>query len=393
MALPEIKIRIAFDTDPFDASPVWTDVSADAMSYSIRRGRQHELDRVEAGTATIVLNNQSGNYWPNNTSGDYYPDILPGKRINIRVTYDGNTYDRFTGFIEKWQPGFISQPLKGAIMTLTCADLTKNLAKLLLNGTGYSAELSGTRVSNVLDDLGWPSGERDIDTGQSTILATGTLSNVNALEHLFNVASAERGIFFQSTDGKLVYQDRHARFKAPYSTSQATFGDGSGEMPFTNIELAYDDQYIYNDIRITRTGGTEQTAEDTTSQQSFGKRSLARSELLVSSDGECLSQAQYLLSQYKDPALRARNIIIANGANLSALCPKTFSYDISTRITVNLDQADISGDYHIEGINEDWNASQPEKRAVVTSWQLSNADAVSYWAWGYAKWGSSKWAY
>ncbi|MDD5512002.1 MAG: hypothetical protein PHI12_14535, partial [Dehalococcoidales bacterium] len=81
MARPTIVVRIAFATDPFADTPTWTDVSADVMSFSIERGRQHFLDRIEAGTVYLVLKNSSGNYWPNNAAGDYYPNVLPGKRI------------------------------------------------------------------------------------------------------------------------------------------------------------------------------------------------------------------------------------------------------------------------------------------------------------------------
>ena len=104
-----ITVRAAFGSDPMDAAPAWTDISHDMMSLYTKRGRQHELDRMEAGEASIVLRNFHGNYWNDNGSGLYYPNILPGKRINIRATYGITTYDLFTGFAEAWQPSWLSE--------------------------------------------------------------------------------------------------------------------------------------------------------------------------------------------------------------------------------------------------------------------------------------------
>ena len=57
-----MRARIAFDTDPFAVTPTWTNVDSDLLSFSCKKGRKHQLDRMEAGTATIILNNNSGNY-------------------------------------------------------------------------------------------------------------------------------------------------------------------------------------------------------------------------------------------------------------------------------------------------------------------------------------------
>lgn len=382
VVFPAITVRVAFDSDPFDSSPSWTQLTGEVLSCSIKRGRQHALDRVEAGTAIVVIKNISGNYWPDNPGGAYYGKVLPVKRINIRATYGATTYDLFTGFIESWKPTWLSDSGLGPIMTLTCTDLFKNLSFLLLNdGGGYAQELSGTRFGNVLDDLSWPAGARDIDAGQSQIQATGAISNVPGMEHLQDVARSEAGLIFIAGDGDFQFQDRHARFNSPYNASQATFGDGAGEMRFTNIEFSYDDQFIFNDIRIQREGGTEQVATDATSQGDYGKRGLPRTGLLMTTDGEAKDQAEYLLNNYKDPRMRVKSITLKPGGHPDDLFPKALSYDLSTRITVTLSQASLNEDYYIEEVHHRFSAKD---RLWTTEWQLSPADMLQYWLVGVA---------
>ncbi len=524
--------RIAFESAPYAAAPAWKNISSDLRAISIRKGRQHALDRMEAATAIVTLGNDHYNYYPNNTGGAYYPNVRPGKRLNIQSTYNSTAYDIFTGYITDYNPDWLSDRAgKGAIMRITAVGIIGNLARLLLDGMGFSAELSGTRVGNVLNKLSSNIG-RDLATGQSTMQAlSGASASANALSHLAVIQQSEGGYIFEAGDGDVQFHDRHTRLKAPYITSQAIFADapldvGSGAidrpsyenpantlidlanpatltgtlisveiwahsnltglrvgtfylvsgttykcrdsetigavtagskqtfsvsinieagdfigcyfdtgqidwsasggsgymyiageyidpedqavytlaanqaislygtgleaMRYIDVELSYDDDFIYNDVRITRSGGTEQTATDATSQTSYGQRSLSRSGLLMTTDSEALSQAQYLLARYKGPALRAKSIMVYPDAAPANLYPKVLGYDIGTRITFRLGQAGINADYHIEGIEHNWDARQ---NLWKTNWQLSDADNQAYWVWDTSLWDTGKWAY
>jgi hypothetical protein len=383
MSLPTLTTRIGFASNPFDNPQTWTDVSSDSFAFHIAGGRQHALARIEAGTAQVSLWNHSGQYWKDNAAGPYYGNIKPGKCINLRAVWDGTTYDLYTGFIKAWPPKWADDASIVSYLQLGCIDLIGKLSRHeITDGTGYSAELSGTRIGHVLDSLGFPAALRDIDAGQSTMQATGALVDANAMDHLHQVQESERGQFFIAGDGKATFHDRHARFNSPFTTSQAIFDEDAGENSFQIIELSLDDEFIYNTVTRGRTGGTPQTATDSTSQTAYGKSSLpAKTDLLMATDADALSQAQYLISQYKDAVLRSKKMVIYPQRDPVNLWPKVLGCGIGTRITLRLNQASLDKDYHIESYTHDEDARDGH---WVTTWQLSDADAQSYWTLGVA---------
>ena len=378
--LPTLTVQVAFTTDPYDVVPTWSEIQRDVRRITIQRGRSHELNRIEAGVATIELDNMQGNYWPKNVAGLYTPNVKPGKRINIRGHYNAVDYDLYTGYCEDWTPRWLSKS-GGLIplMELTSSDITANLARVEINNAGYAAELSGTRVDNVLDYLSANIG-RDLDAGQSTMQATGALVEANVMEHLFLLQKSELGIIYSAGDGDVQFEDRHHRL-LHHQVSLATFGDDLGENHYHGMEPKFGDDYIYNDIRITREGGTQQATSDATSQTDYGIRSLSFTGLLMTTDNEANDQANYLIKRYKDPALAPRKLEVIGERDPAALWPKLLGYEISDRITLRRNEADIDEDYYIEGISH--NIDRVNGTWDV-QWDLSDAENQAYWILGVA---------
>ncbi len=347
---------------------MWDDVSSDLVSFSTKRGRQHQLNRIEAGTATILLKNIHGNYWPNNAGGDYYPEVKIGKRINIRVLYDITTYDEYTGFIRKWTPMWFSQVgNKYPGMLLECADLQRNFARAKMNHAGYAEELSGTRIGNVLDTIGWPAGDRDIDAGIENMKSTGAMVNVIAMEHLFSVQESELGTLFIQGDGDVVF---HERGVLEALSSQATFG--TGNLPIFDVEFPLDDESLYNEIRMTREGGSEQTASSAASILEYGLRTLSRTGLLLITDLLVYVYCLYLLARHNDTKMRIKSFTVKpqTPGDEATLWPLVLGLDIGQKVTLVWSEASINDDYFIEGIEHRFDYREG---VWVTKYQCSDA--------------------
>lgn len=366
-----IIVKIAFVSDALDASPTWVDVTSDVLTMYIRRGRQLELDRFEAGTATIVLDNQDGDYWPDNSGSPYTGNIKLRKRIYISKLSSGIVYDLYTGFIDDWKPGWRGVGGKGPTMTLGCSDLIKIMSKMPMNDVSEVEELSGTRIGNILDTVGWT--DRTLDPGKELMRATGTFADEKAMAHIQAVCKSEISNFFIAPSGYAIYEDRSHRAYSPHDTSQATFGNdkGAGELPFIDIEFSMDDKLLINEARGTRVSGTEQTATDATSITNHGLSGVNDSGLLLVDDIPVDIRGLYLIARFADVAgMRVKSLTFLPQADPTNLWPKALGYDISTRITINLDQASVSRDYFIEGIEHRWNASEVK---WTTKWKLSEA--------------------
>uniref|UniRef100_A0A6M3KDL9 Putative tail protein n=4 Tax=viral metagenome TaxID=1070528 RepID=A0A6M3KDL9_9ZZZZ len=377
ISIPQILVDIAFASDAMAVTPTWVDVSADCRAYQFRKGRQHELDRMQSGQATIVLDNSAGNYWPDNAGGTYYPNVIAGKKIRIRAKSGGVTYPRFVGFIDEWLPQWLSPRTgQGPYMVVTATDGLEHLANTIISSAGEAAELSSTRVSNMLDEASWPAADRDLKAGAETLAATGAISNLNIRDHLQKVSESELGVLFVAFDGDMTFHARSTRSNSPYDTSLATFGDDPAEMHYVSLNPVIDRTLLYNEVRLTRTGGAEQSAEDTTSQSTYGKRTYRGTALLNSTDIAVNVLCGYLVARYKNAnKLRMRSIEIMPQGSPNELYPKVLSYDISSRITCRLDQASLDAEYFIEGVEESCDASEMNWR---TLWQLSDVSTELY---------------
>ncbi|HEU4327457.1 MAG TPA: hypothetical protein VFS21_30240 [Roseiflexaceae bacterium] len=374
MTKPALKVEIAFTSNPLATTPTWVDVTADVRErVSIRRGRQTERDRIEAGTATLTLDNRTRKYDSTNTGSPYNGYILPMRPIRIRATWGGITYGLFRGYVAAWSP--VEPGGQDAVVNLRCVDAFTyfSQAPLTLN---RSQELGNVRIGAILDALGWPAADRAISTAKSTLQSI-VDGDASALQHLQNVADSENGLLFIDAQGRVAFQDRHYRLRT--SSPAVTIGNnpGTGELPFHDVEIINDDSNIWNEIKVSYTNGTTITVSDATSQLRFFRRTLPISRPHIITAEEARDHANWQLLQRAYPDIRFNQLVL-NGHLSDAAWPHLLGREISDRIAMVHRPPgggpSIQRDLHVEAIQL---AIPIKSGAWTATWQLSPANTLS----------------
>ena len=279
------------------------DVSEFVRNVSVRRGKSRQLDRFTAGVASVEFNNNSRAFDPENASSPFFGQIIPKRTIKVET--GGSAV--FYGVVDDWN---LSYDLSGLSTTdADCVDGFTLLAQRALSAHTATSELSGARINAVLDrsEVNWPASLRDIDTGSQTLQADVVADGTNVLEYLQLVTDTEPGSIFIGSDGFIVFKDRSV---APVSAGQVTFSDDGTGVEFSEVQVVYGSELLYNYVQVERNNGGTAIVFDTDSINSYGQQALILDNLLMNSDASALELANYLLSQYSEPEYRFETLTV-----------------------------------------------------------------------------------
>lgn len=329
MSRPVINVIINFSTgatfgNPFildqsqlgsldvlaDSTALIVDVSDLIDSISTNRGRQLSAEQFNTGTASVRILDQNGDFNSQNPSSPYYSYLSPMRKIAITATYLGVTYPIYAGYITAYStstPRFTGDLVYTTISAVDGFRLFQNAQFFGVTGA-TAGETTGSRVTKILDSIGWPASMRDIDTGQTTVQADPATQRT-ALSALQTVATTEFGAIYMSADGKAVFQDRSVTSTSVAGTPKVFSDDGSG-IGYNNVLWVFDDTQIYNLATITRTGGSVQTVSDSASIAQYFTHSYNQSGLLMQTDAEALNYAQAFVASRKDTAVRVDSLTL-----------------------------------------------------------------------------------
>lgn len=276
----------------------FTDITSRVTGLSLSRGKNRDLDRFNAGTLSVTVNNEDRAFDPLYTSSPFYGDIVP--RRDVRVLANG-TAVQYVGKILDWNFDF--EPNGRQSASLEAADGFTFLAQQELTPGTAVAELTGARVEAVLSQpsVDWPVADRVIDAGNSDLGAD--VFDGNVLSYLQKVEQSEGGLLFIDKSGRVAFVDR---LTTPTVDNVTVFADDGSGIPFAPAALDYGTEQLYNSITVTSPGSTA-VANGALSQTRYGIAELTVDTLIDDAD-EVQGLADLLLSRFSEPQLRFQAI-------------------------------------------------------------------------------------
>jgi len=329
MTVPVINAIINFSTGPSfaqamiidqgilgtnvlaDSAAVIVDVSNQVNRIETNRGRTALSDQFQTGSLTLRIVDQSGDFNPMNVSGPYYNLLTPMKKVQITATFNNVTYPIFSGFITSYVTTYPDESGEDLAMTTIQAVDAFRLAQLAQISTvtgAIAGDLSGTRINEILDEISWPSSQRDIDAGLTTMQADpGT--NRTALAALQTVATSEYGALYVDANNSFIFQDRSVTVGSIGGTPTVFADNGTG-IDYFDASWILNDTLIFNKATITRTGGSAQVAFNQASIDKYFLHSYFQDNLLMQTDAVALDYAQAYVASRAETTIRCDAIVL-----------------------------------------------------------------------------------
>jgi len=329
MAVPVINAIINFSTGPSfaqamiidqgilgtnvlaDAASVIVDVSNQVNRIETNRGRTALSDQFQTGALTLRIVDQNGDFNPQNVTGPYYNLLTPMKKVQITATFNSVTYPIFSGFITSYvttYPGESAEDV--AITTIQAVDAFRlaQVAQISTVTDATAGQLSGTRINKILDEIDWPTSQRDVDAGLTTMQADpGT--NRTALQALTTIATSEYGALYVDANNSFVFQDR-ALTVSSIGGTPTVFADNGTGIDYFDASWILNDVLIFNKATITRTGGTAQVETNQASIDKYFLHSYFQDNLLMQTDAVALDYAQAYVASRAETTIRCDAIVL-----------------------------------------------------------------------------------
>ena len=329
MTVPTVQAFINFSTGPSfaqsmildsgilgtnvlaDAAAVIVDVSNQINSISIQRGRNAQADQFQAGTLSLRIIDQNGDFNPQNVSGPYYNLLTPMRKVSITATSLGVVYPLFSGFITNYlttQPNNSTDTLNYTTIQATDAMRLVQMAQITTVAGSTSGDLTGTRVNLILDQIDWPATMRDVDAGLTTVQANPDTATT-ALIACQKMELAEFGAFYVDASGSFVFQDRNLTASS-IDAIPRVFNDNGSNLHYFNADWILNDVLVYNQASITKIGGTAQTAENAASVEKYFSHSYNQTQQMFLTDAQALDYAKTYIASRAETSIRCDSLIL-----------------------------------------------------------------------------------
>jgi hypothetical protein len=354
------------------AGELFYDISDRLSAVSVRRGKSQALDRIDAGIASITVNNNDRLFDPLYEGSLYFGVLVPRKRVRITA----NDKPVFFGFIEDLDLNYL--PENRSTVLFEVADGLSLLTNAAIEEYTPVSQLSGARVNAVLDlpEVSWDSTNRQIDDGNSVMLDAPVVEGTSVLEYLKLVSASEQGNLFIGKDGKIIFQERNAA----QTSVDLIFTDNlapsaSVKIPFTQVSNVYGSENLYNVITVENadTIPEQVIAEDLPSIGAYGARAYSLTGVLIEDPAELEDLANRLLITYKDPLYRFESIVVEldrlSTLQQDSILDLEIGDIIQVEFTPNNIPPAISLPCRILGISQEWGV---ERKQILFSLETLN---------------------
>jgi hypothetical protein len=322
--MPETRVEVAFELtvgdtpyfrldDPVKgvldnpdyrlAGPIWIDITSKVAAVNIKRGKNRELERYNAGNASIVLHNEDRTFDPLNGSSPYAGNIIP--RRAVRVSTSG--YTQFTGVIEDWN---LDYDVSGkSTASIIAADAFTLIAQQSLTAGTATTQTTGERINAVLSmpSVAWPLTQRNIDTGSSQVGADVWTADDSALSYMQSVEASEQGQLFMDRNGYVRFVN--GAVTPTSELASVLFTDEGDGIPYTSATISYGTELLYNSVTVTAPGYTAQ-ANNTESQALYGITT-TDVDTLLSTSNAVTALSQYWVAKYGEPEYRFQDLVVS----------------------------------------------------------------------------------
>lgn len=277
-----------------------TAVSIDLiLEVDIRRGRQYQNDFLDAGTASIVLNNQSGAFDPSNTASPYYGILLSGMQVAVIA-------DSIVIYAGALEDNAVNQGIYPTV-SLTFVDGLAQIAEAIAPALATSSfsETAALRAARALDLAGWPGGGSRSLTGSTVMLPT--VQNMSCLEMLEQAANCVGGRFYVSRTGVATLVPIADKFSRPTRLLFSDQGDANS-VQYNGLITNPGTDYVYNEAVVFR--GSQQaqkTARFASSVSTYGVKS-KKLDAPVSNETSAANLALYAARKDADAVVLAEQI-------------------------------------------------------------------------------------
>jgi hypothetical protein len=275
------------------------DISNQVNKVTIRRGYDLLQEEFQAGTARVRVLDQNGDWNPTSLTSPYAGKLVPLRKV--RISADGSFL--FSGYTVSYNYTWDKEQNIGYVdLELVDAFRLFNMSNITTVTGGTAGQTTGTRITAILDTIGFPNSMREIEAGSTTVQADPGTSRTS-LEAIRNMEFSEQGAFYIKPSGNAEFLSR-ASIQSKSGVNPTFFSNDGTGINYRNIVTALDDKLIINQTSITRAGGTAQVANNTASQIQYFPHSYTATDLLVQTDAQALDIARAYTATRAETTLR-----------------------------------------------------------------------------------------